>query len=251
MGGRIRRFLQRRRLRKVQEHWTRVADAAPTMDRTALKAWQSRATTMRREINRVIHAISARQATAMAKRAMPAAPLGTDWSWRPDLWLGPVPSRWTEAREMRTSLSSDVELHHDCSLREIVVRQTRGENYGLSLDIYGFAGSFVSVTLILPDAVASGFKPRHLVRVETVIDCERPIKAYVRLSIKHGPNTEQLVHELADGARHQLVEFDLAYARFDDKRVERAWLDLIFDRPAMNAIRLSDMVVSRRPRAEL
>lgn len=251
MSGRIGSFLERRRMRKMQERWSSVADAAPTMERIALKAWQSRAYAMRREINRLIHAAAARQAKTAGGRAMPAVPLGTDWSWRPDLWLGPAPLRWSEARDLRTALSAEVELHHDCSLREIVVRQTRSDRYGLALDVYGFLGSFVSVTLVLPDTVAEGFKPRHLVRLEAVIDCERPVKAYARLNIKHGPNTEQLVRELVSDARHQVVEFDLAYAKFDDKRVERVWLDMIFDRPAMNAVRLHDIVVSRRPRAEL
>lgn len=251
MSGRIGNFLERRRLRKVQERWSSVADAAPTMDPITLKAWQSKAHAMRREINRLIHAAAARQARSAGQRAMPAAPFGTDWSWRPDLWLGPVPVRWSEALELRTSLSNEVELHHDCSLGEVVARQTRGDRYGLALDIYGFLGSFVSVTLILPDPVSEGFKPRHLLRLDAVIDCEQPVRAYARLNIKHGPNTEQLVQELASHSRHQVVEFDLAYAKFDERRVERVWLDMIFDRPAMNALRLHDIVVSRRPRAEL
>lgn len=251
MSGRIGNFLERRRLRKVQERWCSVAAAAPTMDQAALKTWQSRAHAMRREINRLIHAAAVRQAKAAGGRAMPAAPLGTDWSWRPDLWLGPVPVRWFQAQELRTALSNEVELHHDCSLREVVARQTRSDRYGLALDIYGFLGSFVSVTLILPDAVTEGFKARHLLRLQAAIDCEQPVRAYARLNIKHGPNTEQLVQEFASDARHQVVDFDLAYAKFDEKRVERVWLDMIFDRPAMNAVRLHDIVVSRRPRAEL
>ena len=48
-----------------------------------------------------------------------------------------------------------------------------------------------------------------------------------------------------------VVEFDLAYARIDDTRIERAWLDLIFNDAAMAGISLRDLVVSRRPRAEL
>jgi hypothetical protein len=183
-------------------------------------------------------------------------PLGTEWSWRPDIWAGPVPLRWTVGSGARSELSADVELHHDCSLREVIAKQTRRDRTGaatcgLALDVYGFDGSFVSVTLVLPDAGSEGLKPRHLVRLDLQLDCERPVRAFARLNIKHGPNTEQLVSELKTGGSDQVVEFDLAYAKFDDKRVERAWLDLIFDRPTMNALCLRDATVSRRPRAEV
>ena len=47
------------------------------------------------------------------------------------------------------------------------------------------------------------------------------------------------------------MEFDLAYTRIDDRRVERIWVDLIFEGPEMNQIILRDVTVTRRPRAEL
>ena len=48
-----------------------------------------------------------------------------------------------------------------------------------------------------------------------------------------------------------VVEFDLAYGKIDDTRIERAWLDLIFNEVAMSGLSIRDVVVSRRPRAEL
>ena len=47
------------------------------------------------------------------------------------------------------------------------------------------------------------------------------------------------------------VEFDLAYTKLNEKRVDRMWLDLIFDNPGMNEVILRDLTFSRRPRAEL
>jgi hypothetical protein len=37
----------------------------------------------------------------------------------------------------------------------------------------------------------------------------------------------------------------------NEKRVERIWLDLIFEGPEMNQVTLRDLTFSRRPRAEL
>ena len=48
-----------------------------------------------------------------------------------------------------------------------------------------------------------------------------------------------------------MVEFDLTYTKINEKRVEKLWIDLIFEGPEMNQIILRDVTVSRRPRAEL
>ena len=47
------------------------------------------------------------------------------------------------------------------------------------------------------------------------------------------------------------MEFDLAYTKINEKRVEKLWVDLIFEGPEMNQIILRDVTVTRRPRAEL
>ena len=47
------------------------------------------------------------------------------------------------------------------------------------------------------------------------------------------------------------VEFDLAYTRFNETRVEQVWLDLFFESPSMNRVEIRDITLSRHPRAEL
>ena len=69
--------------------------------------------------------------------------------------------------------------------------------------------------------------------------------------MKHGPNTEQLVRELDFTGDLAVAEFDLFHARINERRIERAWLELIFEGPEMNRIVLRDVTMSRRPRAEL
>jgi hypothetical protein len=53
------------------------------------------------------------------------------------------------------------------------------------------------------------------------------------------------------GAAEAAAEFDLAYTRINEKRVEKAWIDLIFEGPRMNRITLRDLTLIRRMRADL
>ena len=48
-----------------------------------------------------------------------------------------------------------------------------------------------------------------------------------------------------------LAEFDLAYTKVNERRIEKAWLDLILEGPEMNRIAILDMVMSRAPRADV
>ena len=48
-----------------------------------------------------------------------------------------------------------------------------------------------------------------------------------------------------------MVEFDLAYTKLNEKRVEAIWIDLIFEGPEMNQVTIRDVTFSRHPRADL
>ncbi|MDX5401755.1 MAG: DUF6478 family protein, partial [Rhodobacterales bacterium] len=88
-------------------------------------------------------------------------------------------------------------------------------------------------------------------RMNTIVEMEKPLEIFARLNIRHGPNTEQIVRELPLHEEDIMVEFDLAYSSMNEKRVEKAWVDLIFEGPEMNQVILRDLTFSRRPRAEL
>ncbi|MEJ2018072.1 MAG: DUF6478 family protein [Maritimibacter sp.] len=103
----------------------------------------------------------------------------------------------------------------------------------------------------LPDDAVRGLQRRHVIRVNTVVETEKPLEIFVRLNVRHGPNTEQLVRELPLGEDDVMAEFDLAYTKLNEKRVESAWVDVIFERPENNQVILRDVTFSRRPRAEL
>jgi hypothetical protein len=251
------RMLDRWRLQKVQAHWSRVADEATVARPLDLRAQLVEARTMRRQIDRLIHAADHRLALPAPGASLPRQPLGTDWVWRADAWRGPLSKSGAIAAGDRTEISDDLALYHDCPHGEIAVRHLRNRDvddrapFGLAIEVFGFDGSFLSLATRLPDSAVNGLKTRHLIRVDAVIDADRPLRGFARLNIKHGPNLAQLVSNLPQDGRTRMAEFDLAYGGIDDTRIERAWLDLIFNDVAMTGITLRDVVVSRRPRAEL
>ncbi|WP_149589716.1 DUF6478 family protein [Tabrizicola flagellatus] len=257
MAGRIARGIEGWHQRRTETRWARLAEVAPELDPFELRALRSDARGLRRSLDRVMQAADARLALPPLGAGLPQMPLGTDWSWRPDLWRVVLAEPGAVASGERTALGEGLALYHDCPLGEVVVRQVRNQApedrapYGLALDVFGFRGSFLSLALNLPAAAVEGLRARHLVRAELVIDSDRPVKAYARLNIRHGPNLAQPVSALPEAGREKLAEFDLAYADLNDRRIERAWLDLIVNEAAMTRIVIRDVVVSRRPRAEL
>jgi hypothetical protein len=257
MAGRIARALDGWHQRRAAARWTRLAHAAPGLDTFQLRALRAEARAMRRDLDHMLQVADARLALPASGAGLPQMPLGTDWSWRPDLWRGALADQGAVATGERTALGGELALYHDCPLGEVVVRQVRNDRpedrapYGLAIDVFGFRGSFLSLALNLPDAASDGLRARHLVRAEVLVDSDRPLQAYARLNVRHGPNLAQPVCALPDRMREKLAEFDLAHAGLNDRRIERAWLDLILNDVAMTRIVIRDVVVSRRPRAEL
>lgn len=243
--------------RRVLRRWGRAATEAEAIDLDSLRALRARARQFRRELDRLLHVAEGRLALPLTGSNAIRAPLGTDWSWRPDLWCGPVNPAGCAAVETRTRIGSGLTVFHDCRESELILRQIRNTReadlapFGLRMDVFHFDGSFLSLAIDLPDAAVQGLKLRHLVRLDAVIETEKPLKILARLNVKHGPNTEQVVRALPLNEARVMVEFDLAYTRLNEKRVERAWVDLIFEAPQQNEIVLRDITFSRRPRAEL
>jgi hypothetical protein len=245
------RYLQAVTLRR----WTRKAQEAATADLDDLRVDQARARALSRRLDDVIFAAESRLALPRIGSNAFALPPGTDWSWRPDLWRGPLAARGVAGVANRTRLGDEVTAYHDCPRAEIALRQIRNTDaadlapFAVALDVFGFGGSFLSLAIDLPDSAVEGLRKRHLIRVEVHAVQDRPVEMFARLNIRHGPNTEQLVQEIRSG--EQVAEFDLAHTRVNEKRIESLWLDLIIDRPAMNRILFKDIILARYPRAEL
>ncbi|MFV2038567.1 MAG: DUF6478 family protein, partial [Paracoccaceae bacterium] len=217
----------------------------------------TRAREVRRRLDQVLHTADARLTLPLIGSNAIQKPLHADWSYRPELWRGPLSPAGMVAVNSRSCIGDEVTLFHDCDISELTVRQIRNTResdlapFGLRMDVFRFDGSFMSLVIKLPDSGVTGLKRRHLLRLTCVIEMEQPLEMFARLNIKHGPNGEQLVRELLPQNGESVVDFDLAYTNLNEKRVERAWIDLIFEGPEMNQIIVRDINLTRRPRAEV
>lgn len=252
-GGILDGLARRRSLRA----WTRAARGAEDAALPDLRRQLDAARGLRAQLDRLIHTGEARLAGSAAGDAVPQSRPGTDWWWRPEIWNGPLDAPGMASVPAGSALGAQARLFHDCPRAEIALRQVRNRcaaglaPYALQADVFGFDGSYLSLALEVPDAAAQGLQKRHVIAVEATIETERPLEVFVRLNIRHGPNTEQLVREVTPAAGSAVAEFDLAYTRLNDRRTERLWLDLIFERPAMTQIVLRDVTMSRRVRAQI
>lgn len=251
--GMIDKFLQRRVVRR----WQALSEQANAADLETLRNWRTQARAIRRQLDRVIHLAEHRLALPVIGSNPIRKPMGTDWSWRPDLWRGPISFPGMASVPGRAAICDGATVFHDCRRSELTIRQIRNTResdvapFGFRMDVFRFDGSFLSLVLDLPEDAAQGLKLRHLIRLDVIVEMEKPLEIFARLNIKHGPNVEQIVRELPLNEEEVMVEFDLAYTKINEKRVEKLWIDLIFEGPEMNQIILRDVTVCRRPRAEL
>ena len=242
---------------RSRNRWANAAREADRTDLSELRLQRQRARQLRRHLDDLIHVAESRLALPMIGSTAFRRPHGSDWGWRPELWRGPLPTPGLASVQSKSMLGGEVTLFHDCDRSELTLRQLRNRReqdlapFGLRMDVFRFDGSFLSLVIDLPPEAVAGLKRRHLIRMNTIVEMEKPLEIFARLNIRHGPNTEQIVRELPLHEEDIMVEFDLAYSNMNEKRVERAWIDLIFEGPEMNQVVLRDLTYSRRPRADL
>ena len=250
-------FLEGRVHARTIMRWARAARQAATADLLTLRRQRNRARVLRSHLDRLIHSADERLALPMIGSSSFPKPHNADWAWRPELWRGPLPRPGLSTVQTKSMLGDEVTLFHDCDFSELTLRQLRNLReedlapYGLRMDVFKFDGSFLSLVIDLPDKGVTDLRRTHLLRMDVIVEMEQPLEIFARLNIRHGPNTEQIVRELPLHEENIRVEFDLAYSNLNEKRVERAWIDIIFEGPQMNQVVLRDLTFSRRPRASL
>ncbi len=253
MGRVLDRLFHMRTMRR----WRQAARGSISADLPTLRGQRNQARDLRAHLDRLIHVADGRLALPMVGSSFFPKPHGSDWSWRPELWRGPLPRPGLSSVPNRSRLGDEITLFHDCDHSELTLRQLRNLReedlapYGLRMDVFKFDGSFLSLVIDLPAEAAEGLSRGHLMRVDTIVESEKPIEIFARLNIKHGPNSEQIVRELPLHEQEVMVEFDLAYSRLNEKRIEKIWLDLIFEAPDMNQVILRDLTFCRVRRAAL
>ena len=243
--------------RRVTRRWTRALRHAQSADLLALKQQRARARALKSKLDTLIRIADERLTLPVSGSSSFPAPPNADWTWRPEVWRVPLGTPGQSLVESKSMLGHELSVFHDCGLSEITFRQLRNTReqdlapYGLRMDVFRFEGSFLSLVVDLPIEAVRGLTRDHLVRLNTIVEHEKPLEIFARLNVQHGPNTEQVVRELPLHDDSVMVEFDLAYTDLNEKRVEKAWVDLIFERPEMNQVVLRDITFARRPRAAL
>ncbi len=257
MAGRLRRMLDTLLHKRSLRRWADAGEQVEQADLATLRRWRGRARALRRNLDVVIHEAEHRLALPVIGSNVIRKPMGTDWWWRPQVWKGPLPVPGMASVPSKATIHDGTTIFHDCRRTELTVRQIRNTReadiapFGFRMDMFRFDGSFLSLVLDLPDEASRGLKLKHLIRMDVIVEMEKPLEIFARLNIKHGPNVEQIVRELPLHEQDVMVEFDLAYSKMNEKRIQKLWVDLIFEGPEMNQIILRDVTFSRRPRAEL
>ncbi|NNK79644.1 MAG: hypothetical protein HKP40_13145 [Litoreibacter sp.] len=256
MMDRVREMIRRRRTARQLNRWKHVASSAEDLDLATLKNVRIQARQLRRQVDAVTHIADGRLALPRIGTNAIQKPPQSDWAHRPEIWRGPISPTGVAAVENRGRIGEFATLHHDCRISELTLRQVRNTReddlapFGLKMDVFKFDGSFLSLVLDLSGDAVKGLRRNHILRMDANIEVERPLEIFARLNVKHGPNVEQLVRELPQAKNSGVVEFDLEHSKINEKRLERLWIDLIFEGPEMNEIYLRDLTFSRRPRAD-
>ncbi len=181
-------------------------------------------------------------------------PWGCDWIWRPSPWREPMPVRVWQVGRAETALAAGVTLFHDCARPEILLTQTdaiEAPGCGLTLDVAGFDGTFLSLVLDLPPEGLTGLRRSHLLRVAARIRAQRPAQIYLRFNLMHSGHREQLVRHVDVTDGRYLVDFEPGLTLMDEARLEKAWIDMIFPDAGGNRIDLRDVAFLRHPRADI
>ena len=242
--------------RRALRRWGRLAEGAALAEPSRAARLRAEAEALRRTLDRVISAADDRLHLAARTPGL-RLPLHTDWAWRPPLWAAAARPMGVVAGARRTPFAEGIAICHDADLAEVVVRQvrnTRSEDVarsGVSVETFGFDGSYLALTVDLPPEGLTGLTEAHLFRLGLTLDAERPTTVYGRLNLRQGPDMVQAVCEFRPGPRDMHADLDMAGTGIGAGRTDAAWLDLILDRPAMTHVVVRDLTLARRPRAPL
>lgn len=257
MSSKITGLIQTLQHKRTLRRWDRMERLARSVGLDQLRDMRAMARQLRQRVNNVNFLADMRLTKPLIGSTAMTVPPGTDWSHRPAAWAGPLdPIGYAPVRN-KTAFGEDLTVYHDCKSACLSLRQIRNTTsddlapFRLAMDVFNFDGSFLSMVLQAPPAAVEGLKKRHIIRLTMSASSERPLEMSARLNLKHGPNTEQVSQEISLNNDEIMVEFDLAFMRFNETRVEQIWLDLFFDSPSMNRVEIRDITLSRHPRAEI
>lgn len=260
MAVRPRKWLDRITRERAHQGWAELARSKLDFGLNRRRILREEAIALRRKLD--LFLMRTDQRLDLSRESLDALhlPVGTDWRWRPAFMTSPIRPTGIASPENGEMLGDEAAVWHDCPERALILEQIHNlratdlSPFGMRLEVFGFAGSYLSVSINLPEIALEGLTRSHILRLETGLSIERDMNVYARLNVANGPNTDQVLHQLdglAPGAQSQQVtEFDLAYTEINEKRLEKIWIDLIFESPWMNALEIRELFVSRHLRAD-
>lgn len=257
-----RQWLRNRLRRRSHAEWHRLLSEVKAMNQRQLRVLQDEARTLRRLADRFVARAQHRLDIPNHPQDVPDLPGGTDWRWRPRLFVTTLSPSGIAAPPSGSRFGDDATVWHDSEDSPPILRQIRNRNvadltpFGLSVETFGYTGSYLSLAIELPPTALQGLTRSHIIRLDINLNIERPMNFFSRLNIGHGPNTDDIIRQvgelpLGEDGQTVTVEFDLYYVGMNEKRLEKLWLDLIFEQPHMNSIRIRDIFLSRHLRADL
>lgn len=261
MPFRPRSWLDRLARERAGLSWAQLSKVTASIRPGRLRQLRGEASELRRNLERFLLASEQRVATSRLELSALQLPGGTDWRWRPAMMVARISPSGVAAPAPGHELGGGGALWHDCAEHALIVRQVQNAqptdlpSFGMRLETLGFTGSFLSLAVDLPPDAANGLTRDHIIRFETAIQAERPVDVYARLNIGNGPNTEEMLRHFGTiqpgEVNMHVAEYDLALTEMNERRLDKVWLDLIFERPVMNAVVVSEAIFSRHPRANV
>ena len=247
------------RSRRAVAAWRAAARGQGAVSRGQIARLREEARGLRAEIDAFSALADARLAGPGIDGDRMEMPPQADWGWRPDLWRRAARPVGMAGVVGGASLCEGIKLFHDCPLAEIAWRQVpatapdASAPWGVALDVMHFEGSYLSLSLDLPEAGRGGLRANHILALTVETGDEAAPEAYARLNLRQGPNTDQVTAALraARPGGPLAAEMDLGGAKVNPRKLSGAWIDVILDRPAMRRVVLRDVTLTRRPRAEM
>jgi len=257
MGTERAGFLDRFGLSQTVKRWSRSMQAPGLVPTRELSAMHQQMQATRDRIDTLAAQAQSELLARVRGKDGIDRPDQCDWAERAAPWRQKIRPRGHVRPGSPHHVGGGVTLFHDATEADLSLRQDpapadiQGPAFGLVLEVYRFDGSFLSLVQDLPEAAIKGLTLNHFIAVHLRVAREQPIEIYARLNVQHGPNQEQIVRQvnIRDGVGR--AEFDLAYTTINEKRLEKAWLDLILESPEMNRLAIWDMVLLRAPRADI
>lgn len=253
----LQKFLSPLRTKSQSRFWFRAAaraDSMPTSELVKLRRHSKKVQSSLTKFDEIaFEQLSAPSQNTDAMRR----PKGADWSCRPKIWSAPMTPNGLIATKNKTKINKDTAVYHDSKSADVSIRQVRNRKrvhlapFGLSLDIFEFDGSYLSLSVQIPQSELPKTVKENIISLSLMLESEYQCEMFVRLNLQNGPNKQEIPQELNMGQLELTAEFDLFTTDFNVLNTSKMWIDVIFKTPRMNKITVRDLCIHRRPRAKI